>query len=283
MRVVVTGAGGMLAHALVPELKGRGHEVVGLSRGELDITDETAVRARLRALSPEVVVQCAAYTRVDEAERDEEAAFLVNAQGAHAVASAAAEVGAAMVYPSTDYVFDGRSARPYLPADPVGPQSVYGCSKLAGEVATRRHARSLVVRTSWLYGPGGGHFVATITRLARERDRLEVVDDQIGRPTSTRTLAGAIVSLAEAGATGVHHVTDGGEPVSWYGLAGEALRQQGIATPIVPVSTDRFPRPAPRPAYSVLDCGSAEAVLGASLPDWRDSLAEYLAGGVSGS
>lgn len=282
MNFLATGSEGMLARALVPELRGRGHEVVALSRVELDITNEAAVRARFRALSPDVVVQCAAYTRVDEAERDEETAFLVNAHGALIVARAAEEVGAMVVYPSTDYVFDGRAERPYRPADPVGPRSVYGCSKLAGEIATRRHDRSLVVRTSWLYGAGGGHFVSTITRLARERDRLEVVDDQVGRPTSTRTLAAAIASLSEAGATGVHHVTDGGEPVSWFGLAREALRQQGIETPVTPVSTDRFPRPAPRPAYSVLDCGGAEALLGAPLPDWRVSLADYLAAEVSG-
>lgn len=282
MKFVVTGSDGMLACALVPELRGRGHEVAALPRVQLDITDEAAVRARFQALTPDVVVQCAAYTRVDEAERDEENAFLVNAHGALIVARAAQEVGARMVYPSTDYVFDGHAERPYRPADPVGPRSVYGCSKLAGEIATRQHDRSLVVRTSWLYGPGGAHFISTITRLARERDRLEVVDDQVGRPTSTRTLAAAIAALTEAGASGVHHVTDGGEPVSWFGLAREALRQQGIETALTPVTTERFPRPAPRPAYSVLDCGGAEALLGAPLPDWRVSLAAHLAGEISG-
>lgn len=267
----------MLAQALVSELRRGGHEIDAPHRSELDVTSEAAFCARIMQLEPHVVIQCAAYTAVDAAETDEAEAMRVNATATGYAAEACHRVGALLVYPSTDYVFPGTGSRPYRPDDPTGPVNAYGRTKLAGEEAAKAAGRSLVVRTSWLYGPGGRNFVDSIRRLAAERDRIEVVDDQIGRPTSTRTLARAIVELLVRGATGSMHVTDAGEPVSWYGLAREIVRRTSAAAEVVPVSSDRFPRPARRPAYSVLDCEQT----GVDLPDWRDALAEHLAGSVA--
>ncbi len=276
MKVLVTGAGGMLAQALVPELRSHDHEVVALERTALDVTDATAVEEWLQAESPEVVVQCAAYTAVDQAEIEEQAALRVNGEGTRYVAQACQRIGARLVYPSTDYVFDGTSTRPYRPADPTRPANAYGRSKLAGERAALETGRALVVRTSWLYGAGGKSFVDTLLRLARERDYLEVVDDQIGRPTWTVSLAQALRELIERKIMGILHVTDGGPPVSWYGFAREILAERALAIPVRPVASEAFPRLASRPAYSVLDCTATETILGRSLPDWKDMLTRYL-------
>lgn len=278
MRVLVTGAGGMLAQALVPELERRGHRVVALDRAALDVTDEEAVSARVAAERPDAVVQCAAYTAVDRAEEEEEAAHRVNAAAAGHVARACDRTGACFVYPSSDYVFPGDAARPYRPDDPTGPLNAYGRSKLAGETAARGAERALVVRTSWLYGQGGPNFVDTISHLARERDVLRVVDDQLGRPTWTGSLARTISELMEARAEGIFHAADAGEPVTWYGFAREILTRREIDARVEPVPSSAFPRPAPRPRYSVLDCSKTEAVLGRPLPRWPDALDLYLRG-----
>lgn len=277
MKVLVTGAGGMLAHALVPELTGRGHAVVALARGELDITNPAAVEAAMAAELPDAVVQCAAYTAVDAAEEEYDRALEVNANGTRYVAATCHRSGARFVYPSTDYVFDGQGAEPYRPDGSTRPVNAYGRSKLEGEKAATLADKHLVVRTSWLYGAGGANFVATMLRLAEERDRLEVVDDQIGRPTWTRTLAAAIVRLLEVEATGVVHITDGGTPTSWYGFAREILHSSGAAEKVHATTSAEFSRPAARPAYSVLDLSLAEQMLGYRMPDWRDTLAKYLA------
>lgn len=277
MLFLVTGGGGMLARALVPELLRRGHEVEAPPRSELDITDEAAFCARILQMEPDVVVQCAAYTAVDAAEEREVEAYRVNAEATAFAASACHKIGAALVYPSTDYVFAGNGRRPYRPDDPPDPVNAYGRSKLAGEQAAQGAGRSLVVRTSWLYGAGGPNFVDTIRRLAEERDRLEVVDDQVGRPTWTGTLAKAMVELVMRGAEGIVHVTDQGEPDSWYGVAREIVERTGAVVEVAPVTSARFPRPARRPAYSVLDCSGAEGLLGEALPEWRGVLAGYLA------
>jgi dTDP-4-dehydrorhamnose reductase len=228
-------------------------------------------------MEPDAVFQCAAYTAVDAAEENEAAAMRVNAESVAFAAGACHKIGAALVYPSTDYVFSGVSNRPYRPGDPTGPLNAYGRSKLAGEVAARRAGRWLVVRTSWLYGQGGPNFVDTIRQLAGERERLEVVDDQVGRPTWTGTLAKAMVELVMRRAEGVLHVTDQGEPVSWHGLARAILERTGERAEVVPVPSSRFPRPARRPSYSVLDCSGAERLLGEALPEWRGVLVGYLA------
>jgi dTDP-4-dehydrorhamnose reductase len=277
MRALVTGGGGMLARAVVAELLRRGHEVDAPPRSELDIRDEAAFCARILQMEPDAVIQCAAYTAVDAAEEREDEAHRVNAEATAFAASACHKIGAALVYPSTDYVFSGESRKPYRPDDPTDPVNAYGRSKLAGEVAAREAGRWLVVRTSWLYGAGGRNFVDTIRALAGERERLEVVDDQVGRPTWTGTLAKAMVELVMRGAEGVVHVTDQGEPASWWGVAREIVAGVGARVEVTPVSSARFPRPARRPGYSVLDCSGAEGLLGEALPEWRGVLAGYLA------
>jgi dTDP-4-dehydrorhamnose reductase len=278
MRVLITGAGGMLARAMKAAVAEHGHHPLALTRAELDVTDATAVRRVLTELQPDAVVQCAAYTDVDGAESDEATAFAVNAEGAFNVAQVCDAVGAIFVYPSTDYVFAGDASVPYRPDSLIQPINAYGRSKAAGEKAAARANRSLVVRTSWLYGAGGRNFVDTISALARERPVVRVVDDQFGRPTWTGTLAGVIVRLLQREATGVLHCSDGGGPVSWHGLALEAVRAQSLATTVEPVGSEAFPRPAPRPRYSVLDCSETEALLGEPLPDWRESLRRHLEG-----
>lgn len=279
MRVVITGGRGMLAGAVRQELARRRHAVVALDRSALDVTDRAAVVAALREHAPHVVVQCAAYTRVDDAEAEEELAHAVNAGATRHVAEACRAIGARLVYPSTDYVFDGRAAAPYRPDAPTAPLSAYGRSKRAGEAAAREAGDWLVVRTSWLYGEGGRNFVATILERAWAGQPLRVVDDQRGAPTWTGTLAAVLAELLERRApAGVYHATNGGE-TTWYGLAVEAVRLAGLRAEITPVGTEAFPRPARRPGYSVLDCSATEAVVGA-IPGWRDALAEALRVGV---
>ena len=282
VRVAVTGAGGMLATATVPALLERGHQVLAWTRQDLDVTDATAVRDRLMTERPDAVIQCAAFTRVDDAESDEDTARLINVEGTRNVGRAAAEIGARLVYPSTDYVFSGTSSRPYRPEDTPEPVSAYGRSKRAGELAASSFDEAVIVRTSWLYGAGGRNFVETITRLGREREQLEVVHDQVGRPTWTRSLARVIVALLESRAVGIFHATDAGEPITWFEFATEILRRQGIATPVIPVSSQRYPRPARRPAYSVLDYSATEAATGLRLPSWSEALAGYLASTARG-
>jgi dTDP-4-dehydrorhamnose reductase len=275
MKVAVTGAGGMLAWALLRELAARGHDAVPFTRATLDVTDEAAVAAAISEACPDAVVQCAAYTRVDDAEADEDNAFRVNGYAADVVARACAAVGAAFVYPGTDYVFDGSARQPYATDAPTAPINAYGRSKLAGEMATLAHGRGLVVRTSWLYGPGGRNFVRTILARARTGAPLRVVDDQRGAPTSTIDLASIIVSLLErSAAPGIYHATNRGE-TTWFGLARAALDLAGIDADISPCASAEFPQPAARPAYSVLDCSRTWAITGAA-PHWRDGLAELL-------
>jgi dTDP-4-dehydrorhamnose reductase len=276
VRVLITGAGGMLGQSVVAALRGAGHEAVALDREALDVTDREAVRRVIESERPDAVVQCAAYTAVDAAESEYEQALLVNATATGYVAEACHRVGASFVYPSTDYVFDGTGTRPYRPDDPTRPVNAYGRSKLQGERAAAAAERHLVVRTSWLYGEGGPNFVETMLRLATERERLDVVDDQIGRPTWTRTLADAMVRLLEADAHGVLHVSDGGEATSWYGFAKEILESVGAGAKVHRTRSASFVRPAPRPGYSVLDLEPAERQLSYSLPKWTESLAGYL-------
>lgn len=282
MRVLVTGAGGMLARDLVAELERRGDEVLALSRADLDVTDEAAVRERIEGARPDVVVQCAAYTAVDRAEEEEELATRVNALGTRNVARACDRIDALLVYPSTDYVFAGDATVPYRPADAPAPVNAYGRSKLAGEEAAREAGRALVVRTSWLYGAGGANFVDTIGRLARERGAVDVVADQIGRPTWTGSLAAVVRELIASGAEGILHATDGGRPVSWHGFAERIAAWCAPGTEVRPVASSAFPRPARRPAYSVLDCSATEAVVGHLLPEWGEVLDRYLAEACAG-
>lgn len=275
MRVLVTGAGGMLARAVREEFARRGHDVVALDRAALDVTDEAAVRRALHEHRPAAVLHCAAYTRVDDAEAEEALAFAVNAEAARHVARACREVGARFVYPSTDYVFDGRAATPYHPEAPTSPLNAYGRSKRAGEAAAAEAGDHLVVRTSWLFDGRGRNFVTTILERARRGERLRVVEDQRGSPTWAGTLAWILAGLLERRApSGIYHAANRGE-TTWYGLAAEALRLVGVPAEVEPVTSAEFPRPAARPAYSVLDCSTTEAVVG-PIPRWEDALAGAL-------
>ncbi len=273
----MTGAGGLLAYALVRELRRRGVPTTAVERGELDVTRAADVRRAVVAAQPTVVLHCAAYTAVDRAESDESAAFAVNEAGTANVASAAAVVGALVVYPSTDYVFSGDAEVPYRPGDPTGPLNVYGRSKLAGEHAVQRSgARFLIVRTSWLFGPGGRDFVDAVIARSRRTAPIRVVHDQVGSPTWTMELAPALLDLAWSGREGVFHLAGGGR-ATWRELACEALRLGGSAkSRVEPVTTKEYGAPAPRPRSSVLDASDAEAALGRALPCWRDSLSEHL-------
>ncbi len=278
--VALTGAEGMLGQALLPALS-RCFDLHPFTLVTLDITDEKAVERAFAPLPRDrllAVVNCAAFTDVDACESRRAEAFAVNAGGAGILARAAAAAGARLVHISTDYVFDGGKRGPYLPGDPPCPINAYGESKLAGEEEVRAAGGPhLILRTSWLYGPGGRNFPATMLALAKSRPTLSVVDDQRGRPTFTRDLADGIARLLGTPLTGTHHLANDGE-CTWYGLARETLRLRGWATPLHPVGSEAFPRPARRPANSVLDCSSAWAALGAPLPRWEDALRRYLCG-----
>ena len=277
MRILVTGAAGLLGHAVVRTAGERGHDVRAFARSALDVTDTAEVERRLRAERPEVVVHCAAYTAVDRAEEESDQAMSVNRDGTRNVAMAAAQVGATVVYPSTDYVFDGRAATPYRPDDVTGPVNAYGVSKLAGEQVLAVSGCSwMMVRTSWLYGAGGWDFVDVVLEQGERRGRgMTVVDDQVGCPTWAGSLAPGIVELAEAGAKGTYHLCDAGQ-ASWLELARQVAAEAGIDLELTATSTLAWGAPAQRPPYSVLDCATGERILGREMTPWRESLHTYL-------
>jgi dTDP-4-dehydrorhamnose reductase len=274
-RWLVVGAGGQLGTDLLRVLADRPvGSVVGLTRRELDVSDEPAVRAAFRELVPAVVINAAAYTAVDAAESDEAGAVAGNVTAPRILAHEAARAGARFVHVSTDYVFDGIGTAPYDEAAPTAPRSVYGRTKRDGELAVIAEApEAFVVRTAWVYGESGANFVKTMVRLEAEKPTVSVVDDQLGSPTWSRDLAEGIVALAASGAPGgVYHCTNSGE-TTWFGFT-QAIFEEVGADParILPTTTDAFPRPAPRPAYSVLgDRRWREAKL-PPMRHWRDAL-----------
>jgi len=268
MRVLVLGAGGMLGHDVV---RLAGDDAVALDRAACDVTDRDAVGAAVERARPDSVLNCAAWTDVDGAEGEPEQALEVNGRGAANVAEAAAEAGARVVYVSTDYVFDGTKREPYLESDPTGPLSSYGRSKLAGEQATAAaNSRHFVVRSSWLFGEHGKNFVATM--LASDRDELRVVDDQVGCPTYTAHLAEGILRLVRGEDYGIHHMAGGGQ-CSWFEFARAIFERAGLEKRLEPCTSDEFPRPAPRPAWSVLRSERPGAI---ELPPWEAGLDAYL-------
>ncbi|MCH7934820.1 MAG: dTDP-4-dehydrorhamnose reductase [Gemmatimonadetes bacterium] len=276
MRILVTGAAGLLGSAVVRTAGERGHDVRAFPRSALDVTDPGQVDRRLRAEKPEVVIHCAAYTAVDRAEEESDQAMSVNRDGTRNVAMAAAEIGATVVYPSTDFVFNGRAGTPYRPDDETSPVSAYGVSKLAGEQVLAVSGCSwIMVRTSWLYGPGGWDFVDVVLEQAERSGGMSVVDDQVGCPTWTGSLAPGIVDLVEAGATGTYHLCDAGQ-ASWLALAQAVVEEAGLDLELTATSTLAWGAPAQRPPYSVLDCEKAEGILGRDMTPWRESLHTYL-------
>ncbi len=271
--MLITGAGGMLGRDVARVAELAHHEVVGLDRAALDVTDAATLADAFADQRPDAVVNCAAWTDVDGAESAPEEAARLNSDGARTVAAAAAAVGAAVVLPSTDYVFDGEADRPYVESDPTGPRSVYGRTKLAGEAETvAANPRHFVVRSSWLFGLGGRNFVDTMLSLA-DTGQVVVVRDQIGSPTYTGHLAEGLLRLAATTVYGVHHMSASGQ-CSWYDFARAIFAEAGADCQVLSTTTAELGRPAPRPAFSVLDTAWPDAI---RLPDWGDGLRAYLA------
>jgi len=271
---LVTGAGGMLGRDLVDVLGRRGEDVTGLRRGDLDVTDEPAVRALILRVRP-AVVNCAAWTAVDDAEAREDEALLVNGRGAENVAAACAASGSRLVHVSTDYVFGGDGCAPYAEYDRAAPRTAYGRTKLAGEQAVLRllPQTGYVARTAWLYGAHGPNFVRAMTGLERRQPFVDVVADQRGQPTWAVDVADQIVALARAAPrAGVYHATSSGE-ATWHELAVEVFRLLGADPARLRATTSAaFPRPAPRPAYSVLGHDRHAAAGVEPIGDWRTAL-----------
>jgi len=254
MKILVTGSEGMLAQDLISILE-ENNETMPLSKQEMDITQKDAVIKNIKNNAPDVVINCAAYTKVDLAEEEREKAFHVNGIGVQNLAIACAEMQIPLCHISTDYVFGGRKNKPYTPFDATNPLSIYGESKLAGEKYMQWIMNKFyIVRTSGLYGRGDNNFVMTILRLAKERGAVKVVTDQICSPTYTVNLSAGIRKLIESGSFGIYHITDdSGDGISWFDYAREIISVAGIRAEIIPVTSEEFPRPAKRPAYSVLD------------------------------
>ncbi len=276
-RVVVTGAGGMLGSDVVKVLEEQGLDVTALSRKELDITEKGQCASLLKDIRPEIVINCAAFTKVDLCEEESTLAFDVNAKGPKNLANVCREIGTKLVHISTDYVFDGTSSRPYKEDDQPNPLNIYGKSKLQGEEAVRKSdADHLIVRTSWLFGKNGPNFIRTMLKLSREKELVQVVNDQRGRPTYTMDLARGIALLIEKGAFGTVNFANSGS-CSWYELCCFVLEQAGIKNvKVVPVSSEVFKRPAKRPRYSVLDLSRFKAITGSSPRSWKEAVKGYL-------
>lgn len=274
MKIVVTGAGGMLGRTLVSCLESRKHKVRGMPREELDVSNCAAVKDLIIDERPDMVIHTAAYTKVDQAESEPELAYLINAYGTENIALTCNSLNIPMVYISTDYVFDGNNDRPYTTWDKTNPLSIYGKSKLAGEQAVCRHLnRFYILRTSWLYGPFGSNFVETILNLAESGGPLRIVSDQTGTPTCTLTLSETIADLISTERWGIYHATDGGV-TSWYEFAKAILRNKDIE--IRPIETKDMPRPATRPKYSVLDKTTLVRTIGREMVPWQESLESFL-------
>lgn len=274
MKTLITGADGQLGRELQKRLK----ESASIATGskELDITDEIAVSTILRKYNPDVVIHCAAFTKVDAAEEKADLAFRVNAVGAQNVALACREIGATMVYISTDYVFDGKLERAYTEFDAPRPLSVYGKSKFAGEILARQATDKLfILRTAWLYGDGP-NFVRTMLKMGQERLEIQVVNDQHGCPTSTVDMGEAVLRIIRTKRYGTYHVVNRGV-TTWYGFAKKIFELVGNThIKVTPITTEQFVRAAPRPGYSPMDTRLLQLVLGWCPRPWEEALAEYL-------
>ncbi|MET0653912.1 MAG: dTDP-4-dehydrorhamnose reductase [Hyphomicrobiaceae bacterium] len=283
MRLLVAGASGQLAHALVGRARGlAGVGIVALEPPQLDLLDPASITRALASTRPDVVINAAAYTAVDKAENDAAAAFALNRDGPGDLAAAAEAAGCPIIHVSTDYVFDGTKSGAYVEQDTPNPMCIYGRSKLEGESAVAvANARHVILRTAWLYGAHGHNFLKTMLRLARERPELRVVADQSGNPTYAPHLADVILAIAAKIGSGqpwgVYHATAAGE-TTWHGFASAiiaAAKPLGVPqVPILPITTTDYPTPARRPANSCLDCSKLERAFGLRLPPWQQGLAE---------
>jgi dTDP-4-dehydrorhamnose reductase len=280
MRVIITGAAGLVGSALTAHCRARGDDVLAFDREGLDISDERAVRETFKSLRPDAAVNCAAWTDVDGCELDPQRAFLVNSQGVEALATAARLASASFVTVSTDYVFDGRrEGHFYTQRDDPHPLSAYGAAKLEGERrAQAATARTSVVRTGWVFGAGGRNFLATVVERARRGETLRAISDSYGTPTYAPDLAARLRELAELDLPGVYHVVNAGEGASYEGFARAAVGAAGLHDALIEsVATDSLHRPAPRPRNSRLRCLISEAIGLRPLRDWREALAEFAA------
>ena len=274
MRVLLTGASGQLARAVRETWTG--HELLCPDEAQLDLSDRNAIRSVLGAQKPEAVLNLAAFTQVDLCESEPERAMLINGTAVGWLAEACDDLGALLVQISTDYVFDGTGTRPYLEDDPTGPRSVYGRTKLAGEELAGKASEHLIVRSAWLYDAWGKNFLLTMLNAARQGRAIRVVADQRGTPTSCRALARQLLGAVDQGWRGRVHATCLGE-TTWHGFATEIFRQTGVPANLSPCTTDAYPLPAHRPAYSVLS-GARRRLLGTDLmPPWEEALAEVVA------
>jgi len=280
MNILIVGHNGMLGQDMVRAARGAGHRVTGMDFPDIDITRNDSTQKAVAQVKPQAIINCAAYTAVDACETDRDRAFAVNAEGAGLLARYADEYGCALAHFSTDYVFDGRKKSPYVESDPVNPESVYGKSKLEGELMVRKNCkRSFVFRIAWLYGTGGNNFVKTMRTLAQKNAAantpLRVVNDQFGTPTYTVDVCRQTLRMVNTAHFGLYHCASEGR-CSWYDFAVEIVRAAGIPVRVLPCTTAEFPRPAPRPASSVLE-NSGLKKLGMNLmPHWKDAFAAFL-------
>jgi dTDP-4-dehydrorhamnose reductase len=275
MKVLVTGAGGQLGMDVVSVMKSR-FEVYEAWREQLDVSDLEQCKDVLHGIRPDVIIHCAAYTAVDLAESEKDKAYLINAYGTRNIAVVSDEIGAKLCYISTDYVFDGKADSAYTEYDNTNPQSIYGKSKRAGEWMVQSFSRNyFIVRTSWVYGLHGTNFVKTMLKLAQDRDMLRVVSDQIGSPTYTVDLANFLADLVETDKYGIYHASNSGV-CSWYDFAKAIFEDAGLVVRVEPCTTEEFPRPAPRPRYSVMDHMSIRVNGFQDLRPWREALRDFL-------
>lgn len=274
MRILIAGAKGMLGTKLMALLKE--YDIAGFDIDDMDITDEKASARVVEDYKPDILINSAAFTKVDDCEKKIDAAFSVNAIGSKNLAMVCRDNGIKLVHISTDYVFDGAKTSPYLEADKTNPLSIYGKSKLAGEENIKALMDNyLIVRTQWLYGENGPNFVETILRIANERDELRVVNDQSGTPTYTLDLASAIKALIDNDCRGIYHAANSGS-CTWYEFALEILRLKGIKKRVVPIITEEFARPARRPSNSILNCEKLKHDAGFAFRPWQEALEEYM-------
>ncbi len=276
MRILLTGRDGQVGWELA-RLLAASHEVVATGRTSLDLADLDAIRRAVRDAKPGAIVNAAAYTAVDKAESEPAIAMRVNGEAPGVLAEEAKRLGALLLHYSTDYVFDGEKASAYVESDSPNPLNVYGRTKWEGERRIQASgARHLILRTSWVYGPRGRNFLLSILQAARTRPELRVVDDQRGAPTTSAALARATAGLlSRPGAEGLFHACAAGE-TTWFGFAQAIVQGAGLATPVVPISSDEYRGAARRPRNSLLDCGKLRATFGVALEDWREGLAEVM-------
>lgn len=276
MKVLVTGYAGQLGHDVVELLEARGVACRGVDREDFDLTDAEAVMDCVRAEAPDVIVHCAAYTAVDRAESEPEVCLRINGMGTMNLVRAALEVGAKLLYISTDYVFPGTGTEPWTEDAEYGPLNVYGLSKMQGETAVRSlMTRFFILRTSWVFGLNGHNFVRTMLRLGEEKDEIRVVDDQVGSPTYTRDLARVICDMIPTEKYGIYHVRNEGF-ISWAQFARMIMDSRGLGCRVVPVSSDEYPTAARRPLNSRLSAGKLTAAGFAPMPSVEDALRRYL-------